>query len=77
MSGHPYQAQRPQEAGRKALSNMVCRIQVDLIRVCVSQCRTMGFVPGNQCLQTVAVTPGSSTCLGGQILMEAEDVKNS
>ena len=75
MSGHPYQAQRPQEAGRKALGNMVCRIQVDLIRVCVSQCRTIGFVPGNQCLQTVAVTPGSSTCLGGQILMEGRGRK--
>ena len=75
MSGHPYQAQRPQEAGRKALGNMVCRIQVDLIRVCVSQCRTIGFVPGNQCLQAVAVTPGSSTCLGGQILMEGRGRK--
>ena len=75
MSGHPYQAQRPQEAGRKALGNTVCRIQVDLIRVCVSQCRTIGFVPGNQCLQSVAVTPGSSTCLGGQILMEGRGRK--
>ena len=75
MSGHPYQAQRPQEAGRKALGHTVCCVQVDLIRVCVCQCRAIGFVPGYQCLQSVAVAPGSSTSLGGQILMEGRGCK--